>query len=335
MFEKQRNILLPWAVSLLCAAASGCARDTMSEAPAWHSLPPETGIKMLAYTADFVKTSPRDSGTVNASRASRWLAQEIRRIGLKPQADTWTEKTAFGPKTFCNIYVDIPGETPNVVLLGSHYDTKAGISETFQGANDGGSSTAVLLGLIEHLAERTPKLRNTVRFAFFDGEEAFGNTYRDDDGLHGSKRMATQFVRDRLKTPLLAVIVVDMVGDANLKLEIPRNVTPWLAKIAIQESEANPACARVSLASSAIIDDHLPFIFNRFAAIDLIDFEYGSAPGKHDYWHTDHDTIDKISPDSLYKTASLVLAMLARIEDGTGLPPELQPSASAPKQSAP
>lgn len=335
MSDKQKNILLRWAMCLLCAAGAGCAGDTEPEPPAWHRLPPETGIKMLAYTADFVKTSPRDSGTVNAGRASRWIAQEIRRIGLTPRADTWTENTPAGPKTFCNIFVDLPGATSNVVLLGSHYDTKAGISETFQGANDGGSSTGILLGLLEHLNDRKPKLRNTIRFAFFDGEEAFGSTYQDNDGLHGSKRMASQFVRNALKTPLIAAIIIDMVGDENLKLEIPRNVTPWLAKIAIQESAANPDCAPVSLASSAIIDDHLPFIFSRFAAIDLIDFEYGSAPGKHDYWHTDKDTIDKISPTSLFKTGSLVLAMLARIEDGRGLPPELQPADAAPKPNTP
>ena len=78
----------------------------------------------------------------------------------------------------------------------------------FQGANDGGSSTGVLLALAEHLAERKPRLRHTVRFAFFDGEECFGDTYRDNDGLHGSRRMAAQFVRDRVEMPLVAAIVL-------------------------------------------------------------------------------------------------------------------------------
>lgn len=319
-----RKTLLFIPTAALFLALAGCAKDIAEPPVNWRNLPPEAGIKMFAYTAELVKISPRDSGTINASRSSRWLAQEIRRLGLTPQADTWTEDTAFGKKTFCNIYVDLPGETPNVVLLGSHYDTKAGISDDFQGANDGGSSTGILLGLIEHLAETKPRLQSTLRFAFFDGEEAFGNTYRDDDGLHGSKRMAAQFSRNRLKTPLVAAIILDMVGDHNQRLQIPRNVTPWLARIAIQESNANPHFPRTLLADSAIIDDHLPFILNRFSAIDLIDFEYGSAEGKHDYWHTAQDTLDKISPDSLYKAGGLALAMLARIEERSGLPTELQ-----------
>ena len=322
--HKTRKIIQFIATAAFFLALAGCAKNVVEPSAHWQVLPPEAGIKMFAYTAEFVRISPRDSGTINASRSSRWLAQEIRRMGFTPQADTWTEDTAFGKKTFCNIYVDIPGETPNVVMFGSHYDTKAGISDDFQGANDGGSSTGILLGLIDHLAETKPLLKSSVRFAFFDGEEAFGNTYRDDDGLHGSKRMAAQFTRNRLKTPLVAAIILDMVGDHNQRLEIPRNVTPWLAKIAIQESNANPSVARTILADSAIIDDHLPFIVSRFSAIDLIDFQYGSAPGKHDYWHSPHDTIDKISPDSLYKAGGLALAMLARIEEGSGLPPELQ-----------
>lgn len=323
MYETRKKMM--WiATSALFITVVGCANDVVETPVSWQSLPPESGIKMCAYTAEFVKISPRDAGTLNASKSSRWIAQEIRRMGFTPKADTWTESTAFGNKTFCNIFVDIPGETDNVVLFGSHYDTKSGISDDFQGANDGGSSTGVLLGLIEHLAETKPRLRSTVRFAFFDGEEAAGNTYRDDDGLHGSKRMAMHFVRNRTKTPLVAAIILDMVGDNIQRLQIPRNVTPWLAKITIQASTSNPGLARASLADSAIIDDHLPFILNRFPAIDLIDFEYGSGEGRHDYWHTAQDTIDKISPDSLHKAGALALALLSRIEDGTGLPPELQ-----------
>ncbi len=312
------------AACAVLAGSTGCRADVDAGGSEWDRPPPEAGIRMFAYTSEFVKTSPRDAGTLGAARASKWIAQELRRMGLKPRSDVWTESTPFGSKTFCNIYADIPGEIPDVVLFGSHYDTKAGLGEGFQGANDGGSSTGILLGLAEHLAGRKPRLRHTVRFAFFDGEECFGETYRDNDGLHGSRRMADQFARDREKTPLAAAIILDMVGDKNLKIEIPRNVSPWLARIAMEESAARAETADVSLASTMILDDHLPFILNRFSAIDLIDFEYGSAPGRHDYWHTLEDSIDKISPDSLYKAGSLALAMLARIEAGAGPPPEQQ-----------
>lgn len=332
----EKNILKLFTfISALIIGFAGCTKPHAKTSSSWQHLPPEAGIKMFAYVSELVKISPRDSGTINASKASRWIAQEIRRMGFTPQADTWTETTAFGSKTFCNIFVDIPGETANIVLFGSHYDTKAGVSDDFQGANDGGSSTGVLLGLIEHIAETRPKLRNTIRFAFFDGEECFGNMYRDDDGLHGSKRMAAQFVQNRTATPLIAVIILDMIGDFNQTISIPRNVTPWLARIAIQEAKALSNGPRVILADNAIIDDHLPFIVSRFPAVDLIDFEFGSAPGKNDYWHTPEDTIDKISADSLYKAGALALAMLARIENGDGIPEELRALYLPPPEKTP
>lgn len=324
-----RALPLLAAAAALALASAGCARNDAAPAD-WRVLPPDAGEKMLSIAAEFVKISPRDPGTIGAAKASRHIAEEIQKLGLKAGADTWVEDTPFGKKVFSNIYVDFPGETPNVVLFGSHYDTKPGISDDFQGANDGGSSTAVLLGLIRHFAATKPKLRSTVRFAFFDGEECAGPTYTDSDGLNGSRRMAVEFYRRRLETPLVAVIVLDMVGDRNQVLQIPRNVTPWLANIAMQEASGKLSTAArqelpvVVLADHPILDDHWPFALCGFPVVDLIDFEYGSAPGKNDYWHTPQDTIDKLSPASLQKAAALAIAILDRIEHGAALPPEIR-----------
>lgn len=311
------------ASALALAAASGCAAGSGGSDPeTWTRLQDDAGVRMLAYVEEFVKNSPRDAGTPGAARASRWIAQELRRMGLKPVADCWTESTAQGRKTFCNVYVEFPGTSGRTVAVVSHYDTKPGIPG-FVGANDGGSSTAVLLGLAEHLAETRPALRDTVRLAFLDGEEAVG-AYRDDDGLHGSRRMAAEFSAARREKPLLAAIVIDMVGDADLALDIPRNVTPWLARAAIKASQERRDLPPVSIARTAIIDDHVPFVASGFSAIDFIDFEFGSAPGRHDWWHTAEDTPDKLSALSLHKTASLVLALVDRIGRDEEVPPELR-----------
>ena len=293
----------------------------------WRVLPAGAGGEMLELVGEFVKISPRDPGTTGAAKASRWLAETIRGYGVEAHADSWVEKTAFGPKVFSNIYAEFPGETANTVLFGSHYDTKAGIGGGFQGANDGGSSTAVLLRLIRHFAETKPQLQSTVRFAFFDGEECFGAHYAEDDGLHGSERMAKEFARKRLDTPLVAAIILDMVGDKDQHLQIPRNVTPWLAKLAILEASSGRSdIPPVTVGDIPIIDDHWPFVRRNFSAIDFIDFEYGSAPGRNDYWHTPEDTADKLSPVSLFRAANLALAMLSRIEDGKDVPPEVRSS---------
>lgn len=320
------GVLTALAVSFFCIS---CTRESAREQADWDRLPDDAGMRMYVYAEEISKIAPRDAGTPGAARASRYIAQEIKRMGLDPVADCWTESTAFGRRTFCNVYVEFPGDTEQLVIIGSHYDTKAGIPD-FKGANDGASSSAVLLGLIEHFAENNVKLHETVRFAFFDGEEAAGAAYQTGDGLHGSLRMAAEFPaftpsNDKRKKPaVLAAIVLDMVGDRNLTIDIPRNVSPWLGRAAIKASLERKDCPVVILAGNAIIDDHIAFINQGFHAIDLIDFEYGSVPGKHDYWHTSEDTIDKLSAASLYKSASLTLALVARINDGIEVPPELR-----------
>ena len=321
---RPRHAVIAAAAAALLAA--GCGRP--QPARGWSAPPDDAGIQMYAYVAEFVKIAPRDAGTPGAARASRWIAQELKRMGLRPEADCWTENTAHGRKTFCNVYVDFPGTSGQTVLLAGHYDTKAGIPG-FVGANDGGSSVGLLLGLAKHLAETRPALPDTVRLAFLDGEEAVGS-YADTDGLHGSRRMAAQFAARRRKgarTPLVAALVFDMIGDERLAVDIPRNVTPWLAKAAMKTSSETAGCPPVSLAATAIIDDHVPFLMppNEFAAIDFIDFEYGSAPGRHDYWHTDQDTIHRISPLSLQRVATFALALLRRIEEGGEVPPGIRP----------
>ena len=57
-------------------------------------------------------------------------------------------------------------------------------------------------------------------------------------------------------------------------------------------------------------DDHLAFVEAGYKAITLIDFNYGSAPGKNDYWHTPLDSIDKISEESLFVSGKIVTEML-------------------------
>jgi len=269
------------------------------------------GTNALQRIERLVKISPRDSGTAGAAYASQWIARELREIGLKPVADTWVEPTANGSMTFSNIHAELPGRSNSLVIIGSHFDTKSGICEDFQGANDGGSSTGLLLELAAFLKTHE-SLHHTIRFAFFDGEECI-TTYRINDGLHGSRRMATQVAARLGDQPVTAVVIIDMVGDQDLKLEIPRNVTPWLAKVALDAAVA-AGYPRLTIARGSMIDDHWPFLERGMPVVNLIDFEYGSAPGKNDYWHSPHDTIDKLSTESLTTTGRIVLEILARLE---------------------
>ena len=289
---------------------------------AWPEFTAESATNAYRYVEGLVRFSPRDAGTTEAAYASQWIAQQLRGAGLKPHADVWRERVSDNPSLqFCNVWAEIPGETNTLVVIGSHYDTKSGIGDGFQGANDGGSSTGIALEAARLLAASGVRPHNTIRFAFFDGEEC-RRSYAPDDGLHGSRRMARQLAENRASQDVVAAIVFDMVGDQDLHIQCPRNVTPWLASLVINASSelakrqpAGGASPLVRIADSYIVDDHWPFIEHNIPAIDLIDFDYGPVPGSQEYWHSVADTIDKISVDSLGASGRLLLDILLRIDE--------------------
>lgn len=218
--------------------------------------------------------------------------------------------TPVGELMFRNVRGRIPGTGDRVVLLGSHYDTKTGI-EGFVGANDSGSSTGLLLELARVLQANGPQPLG-IQFAFFDGEES-RLRYGPNDGFHGSRHWAEAMEADGSLSNLAAMILLDMVGDRDLTITIPRNGTPWLTSLAFDAARTEGARQRFQLYPYTVGDDHEEFFARGVPAIDLIDFQFGSAPGKNDYWHTAQDTLDKLSAESLGLVGRVAARMVAGV----------------------
>jgi len=284
----------------------GCSRPTPPAPP----FDPGSldGARALDEARDFVALGPRVSGTPDAERAAAHIQERLAALGLSPSVDVFKDATPAGPLVFRNITARLEGATPGLIVLAGHYDTKGGISDRFVGANDSGSSTGLLLALAAAL-RRDPPTGPTLLLSFLDGEEC-RERYDRHDGLHGSRRMASRLERIASGQPVLAVIVVDMIGDRDLSVTIPRNSTPGLIAHAFDAAQAEQARTRFSLLGGAVIDDHVPFLERGYPAIDLIDFQYGSSPGENDYWHTEKDTMDKLSADSLQTVGRVVIRMI-------------------------
>ena len=271
--------------------------------------PPDLGSNALTRVTRLCSLGPRDALTPGAERVAKWIADELSAIGLDPQTDTFDDPSPDGSsRIFRNILATVSGTGKGRVLLLSHYDTKSGISNSFVGANDGGSSTGLLLELAAFFAKEPPA--PSVTFAFLDGEEcriAYGKT----DGLHGSRRLARRMREAGEQAD--AVILLDMVGDRDLCLTLPRNGDARLKTALLNAAAAQGLRNKVKLFPSDMLDDHQPFLDAGYPAIDLIDFEYGSAPGLRNYWHTDADTVDKLSAESLRAIGAIVVQMVADI----------------------
>jgi glutaminyl-peptide cyclotransferase len=270
------------------------------------------GAKAFAETEELVAIRPRDAGTAGARRAAVHLEQNLEALGFKTAIDTFSEETPDGKLFFHNVLGRLPGKTKRLIVLGSHFDTKSGISPDFEGANDSGSSSGVLLELARVLAEKAP-FETEFLVAFFDGEEC-AHEYAPNDGLHGSRRLAQQIAEGGGAPHVEAVIILDMIGDENLNVTVPRNSSKRLIKELFFAAHEAGVREKFSLGKGSILDDHVPFLLAGMPAIDVIDFEFGSAPGLNDYWHTMEDSMDKLSAESMQTVGDTVLRMMENLQ---------------------
>jgi Zn-dependent M28 family amino/carboxypeptidase len=300
------NPVILSTILALLVCNSGCNEDPK------NGLPPFDGQRAYAEVEALVEFSPRDAGTPEGWKAAKHIHKRLTDFGVEADLDTFTDMTPEGEKTMINVVGTLPGRTKQWIILGSHFDTMPGI-ENFQGANDSGSSTGVLLELARMLAEADDELEVGIIFAFFDGEEGIAG-YVPGDGLHGSRYMAGQLVERGDHKKITAMILLDMVGDKDLHFTIPVNSTKSLVKELLDAAHAVGNRDRFSLARRMVItDDHVPFLQAGIPAIDIIDFKFGSEPGLNDHWHTDADNLENICANSLEITGSIVLQMLKQM----------------------
>jgi Zn-dependent M28 family amino/carboxypeptidase len=284
-----------WIGSAL-AAADGVAPAGFSGGRAFEDLK-----RIVAF-------GPRPSGSPALAKTRQEIARQIRAAGLTLEEDSFTASTPFGPVPMKNLIVRIPGEKKKVVMVAGHYETKRFDDIHFVGANDGGSSTAFLIELARVLAMRKNHL--TYWLVFFDGEEAFKD-FSDTDGLYGSRHLVQKLAATGELSRIEALIVVDMVADANLDIHREGNSTPWLTH-RVFDAARRLGYARFFLDEPRYyIDDHVPFVKAGVAGVNLLDFNYGRG---NRYWHTAEDTLDKCSPVSLTIVGRVVIATLQDLE---------------------
>jgi Zn-dependent M28 family amino/carboxypeptidase len=269
------------------------------------------GDRAFAHAQKQVGFGPRPSGSAALARCATFVATQLQDDGVESEEQTFLASTPRGPVQFRNIIGKTHGPRGapgQIIVIGAHYDTKWFTNMTFVGANDGASGAAVLLEMARVLSAQP-----NIWLAFFDGEECT-REYTAEDGLHGSRFFVEDLKGAGRADWVKAFILLDMVGDAHLNITMPVNSDAKLVEEVFAAARDTGHRDFFSLGKTDMLDDHVPFLKAGIPAIDLIDFEFGSAPGKNDYWHTDKDTLDKISPRSLEITGQTVLRLIARLQ---------------------
>jgi len=255
------------------------------------------GIGALALVTQQLAFGPRPPGTDAAGATSSWIASTLEETGWKVEI----QPVEYQGVVLRNIVGRLGTSEAGPILLATHYDTRPQADRdpvdsraAVPGANDGASGVAVLLELARVLPARLAG--HEVWLVFFDGEDSGG---LDGWEWHaGASAFAAQ-----LSVIPQAVVVVDMVGDADLRLPVERNSDPALVKEIWDVAERLGAGAFVQEPGSSIIDDHRPFVDRGIPAVLIIDLEYA-------YWHTTADTLDKVSAESLAQVGRVLEAWL-------------------------
>ena len=297
------------------------------------SFPPDTGPppsfdgnRAFQYVKEIVAFGPRPVGSASHKKVEDYIASHLK--GDAVEDDVFTADTPEGKFPVHNIIAKSTGTKDGIIVIASHYDTNYPLRNTsFVGANDGGSSSALLLELANQLRGKT-RDGYSIWLVWDDAEEAMkpdgsGGLPDEmpfiDDSLYGITHLAQKWQADGTLKKIKAFLLADMVGDSDLNVDRDVNSTLWL------EDTVYEAATRVGYQShffgrtTGVTDDHLPFMKRGVPSADLIDFTYGYNDV---FWHTTQDTVDKLSPKSLEIVGTVVLETVRILDKMEPLPPK-------------
>ncbi len=273
------------------------------------TLPQFDGARALAYTRQYVNTTgPRWIGSPGHAKAEAFLKAQFRHDQL--EEDTFTTTTPAGPMTMHNFIVKFPGKKDGIIILATHYETNYPLRNIhYVGANDGGSTTGLLIEMANYLRGHT-RDGYSVWLVFTDGEEAVKN-WSDSDSVYGSKHLAAKWAADGTLKRIKAFILADMLGDKDLDVQRDLNSTPWLEDLVDKAAREYGWQSFFFQRSTYDEDDHIPFVHRGVPCADLIDLDYGY---NNAYWHTAEDTLDKISAQSLTIVGDTILETIRLLD---------------------
>ena len=194
----------------------------------------------MQYVKEIVKFGPRPLGSANHKKVEDYITSRLK--GDDVEDDVFTADTPEGKFPVHNIIAKYPGTKDGIIVIASHYDTNYPLRKTsYVGANDGASSSALLLELANQLRGKT-RDGYSVWLVWDDAEEAMkpdtGGADILNDSLYGIEHVAQKWQADGTLKKVKAFLLADMIGDADLNIDRDPNSTPWVEELVERGGEA-------------------------------------------------------------------------------------------------
>src|SRR5215470_16958283 len=241
-------------------------------AQASDALPPEKtggfdGQRAYQQVAKQLTFGPRPAGSPAIAKLQEYLESELKSYGCNVETDSFSADTPIGRVPMKNLLVKIPGQKQGIILLGTHYDTKK--MENFVGADDGGSSTGVMLEIARLLCKQAPG-KYAVWIAFFDAEEAFNPQWQDPDHTYGSRQMAAQLAASGDLPKIKVFILADLIGGRTARFQKDRESTKWVVDLVWNVAgKLGYGQWFVNEAGGPGGDDHFSFTSRKVPSVDI------------------------------------------------------------------
>jgi glutaminyl-peptide cyclotransferase len=287
------------------AAAAG---KTAEAAPPASQTGGFDGAKAYDQVAKIVSYGPRPPASEGIRHVQDYIREQLKSYGCTVDEDDFHASTPAGPVAMKNIVAKTQGTGQGIILLLTHYDSLSSVPN-FVGAEDSASSDGVMLELARLLCGK--KEPNSVWIAFLDGEEAFVNWDRDEDHTYGSRELAARMAVSGDLKRVKAVILADMIGQYGLAIPREGNSTKWLTDL-VWKTAGHLGYGDIFVSrSETISDDHQSFLSRDVPSVDIIDWDGFQDPK---YWHTDQDTLDKVSPRSVAIVGHVILETVNELQ---------------------
>jgi Zn-dependent M28 family amino/carboxypeptidase len=291
------------------------------------SLPADSGppptidsARAMQYVKEIVAYGPRPLGSASHKKVEGYISAHLK--GGEVEDDVFTADTPEGKFPVHNIIAKFPGTKDGIIVIASHYDTNYPLRRTaYVGANDGGSSSGLLLELANHLRGKK-RDGYSIWLVWDDAEEGMkpeSEVAFIDDSLYGIRHLVEKWQADGTLKNIKAFLLADMIGDADLNIDRDLNSTPWLEEVVYEAATRLGYQSHFFDRQNQVTDDHIPFMQKGVPCADLIDFDYGY---NNVFWHTPQDTVDKLSPKSLEIVGSTILETVGILDKMDPLPPK-------------
>ena len=272
-----------------------------------------------AYTAEVAGLGERWPGSPGHKKTEDLIHQVLQRDGAQIETDDFMATTPRGPITVHNIIGKLnvsANPKQDIFVLAGHYDTL--FKPGFIGANDGASSTAILLAFADALAHQ--KTRMQIWLVWTDLEEAI-HSFGGNDGLYGSRHLAERLAANGMISRIRGLFLLEMIGDKDLNVARETGSSGWLQNFIAQAASQLGYSRYFFQYETNIIDDHNSFIQVGIPAVDVVDAEYGRMGIRFDamgeFHHSNNDTMDKVSQHSLEVVGRTILLTLELLDSQT------------------